>query len=91
MTNSDSKLLKDKQRSDNSKKEKNIESTKDNKKIREKNKMLDNKILQNNIIKPALNSDTLSPQLIKRSEKRKRTHEINAKQSSPVNETAQVL
>ena len=91
VTKSDSKLLKDKPRSDNSKKEKDIESKKDDKKIREKNKKLDNEILQNNIIKPALNSDTLSPQLIKRTEKRKRTHEINAKQSSPVNETAQVL
>ena len=91
VTNSDSKLLKDKPRSDNSKKEKDIESKKDDKKIREKNKKLDNEILQNNIIKPALNSDTLSPQLIKRNEIKKITHQTNVKQTSPVNETAQVL
>ena len=91
VTNSDSKLLKDKSRDDNVKKEKIIESKKHAKKIREKTKMLDNEILPNNLIKPALNSDTLSPQLIKRNEIKKKTHPANIKQTSPINETAQVL
>ncbi len=91
VTNSDSKLLKDKPISDNLKKEKDIESKKDDKKTRETNKKLDNEILQNNIIKPALNSDTLSPQLIKHTEIKKRTLRTNEKQPSPVNETVQVL
>ena len=89
--NLDSKLLKDKSRNNNAKKEKIIESKKHAKKTREKTKMFDNEILPNNLIKPALNSDTLSPQLIKHNEIKKRTHPTNIKQTSPVNETAQVL
>lgn len=87
----DSKLLKASPINNETTVEKKTSSESGVKKEKNINKTLNSKILPNSIIKPALNSDTLSPQLITKNKKKEKVHSTNIKQTSPVNETVQVL